>query len=252
VTDRSRGTYFFIHVMKTGGTTFVQHIEENFQPHERYPGPERGPRRREAYAMIDQLRALSPERMAEIKVYVGHFPFVASTFVTPTPTTFTILREPVARTISVLRHAKRYQARMQDATLEQIYDDGFIFPMQIHNYQVKQFAMTPNDRLESHLDVIDIDRHRLDVARANLERVDLLGLHEHYDAFVAEVSNRFGWQCGPVTSLRVHNDHWKVSPELHARIVADNAADIAFYEYALELYGHRRADRSARPTMRSR
>lgn len=232
-------TCFFVHVMKTGGTTFVQHIEANFRPEQMYPGVERGAERRRAYYMIDELRALPEERRRAIKAYVGHFPFVASTLV-GNPVTFTILREPIERTVSVLRHCKRHVDRLRDRSLEEIYEDGYVFPMQIRNYQAKQFAMTRDDKLESHFDVIEVDDARLEIARNNLERVDVLGLHEHYDEFVEAIQHRFGWNCGPVANMRVSTDDWDVSSEFRQRIASDNAAELSFYEYARRLHERRR------------
>jgi hypothetical protein len=231
---------FFIHVMKTGGTTFVQHIEANFRPDEMYPAVERGVRRQRAYYMIDELRALPAERRRTIKAYLGHFPFVATTLLDTEPLTFTILREPIERTVSVLRHCKRHQDRLHDASLEEIYDDGYVFPMQIHNYQAKQFAMTRDDKLESHFDVIDVDDKRLEIARANLERVDVLGLNERYGEFLEAMQRRFGWHYEPIENLRVSTEDWDVSAAFRRRIASDNAADLAFYEYATQLYERRR------------
>ena len=230
--------------MKTGGTTFVQHIEANFRPDQVYPGVERGADRQSAYYMIDELRALPAERRRTIKAYVGHFPFVASTLIESNPVTFTILREPVGRTVSVLRHYKRHDDRLRDLSLEAIYEDGYVFPMQIHNYQAKLFAMTRDDKLESHLDVIDVDDDRLQLAKSNLERVEVLGLHDRYDEFVEQMQHRFGWHYAPVVSLRVSTEDWDVSSAFRKRIASDNAADVAFYEFATQLYERRRRSRA--------
>jgi hypothetical protein len=236
-------TSFFVHVMKTGGTTFVQHIEANFRPEEVYPRAERGPERRAGYYMIDELLSLPEDRRRIIKAYVGHFPYVVSTLLEPRPATYTILREPVERIVSVLKNCKRHEERLADLSLEEIYDDPWVFPLQIHNYQAKLFAMTRDDKLESHLDVIDVDDDRLAIARANLEQVAVLGLQERYDDFVAEMQHRFGWTYAQVPSLRVSNEGWDVTLAFRRRIAADNAADLAFYEYATDLYARRQAER---------
>ena len=89
--------------------------------------------------------------------------------------TVTLLRDPIERTISQLRTAKARRVRFADASLEEIYEDGFEFPFFIHDHQTKVFAMEPGDRLESVLDVIDVDDRRLAVAVANLEKVDVVG-----------------------------------------------------------------------------
>jgi Sulfotransferase family len=232
-------TYFFMHVMKTGGTTFVQHMTANFPPEAVYPGPQRGPERRLAYYMIDELRGISPERRRLIRAYTGHFPFVASQLMAA-DTVLAILRDPVERTLSLLRHCKRYHKRMVDMTLEEIYDDGWVYPLFIHNYQAKLFAMTSDDKLESHLDVIDVDGRRFEIAMANLERVDVLGLHDHYPQFLETMREEYGWTIGDVPDLRVSTEQWEAPPHLPERIAADNAADMALYEHARQLYDRRR------------
>jgi hypothetical protein len=232
-------TYFFMHVMKTGGTTFVQHIEANFPPEAVYPGPQRGGERQRAYYMIDELRGISLERHRSIRVYTGHFPFVAGELV-GADTVLAILRDPVDRTLSLLRHCKRYEERMVEMTLEQIYEDGWVYPLYIHNYQAKLFAMTSDDKLESHLDVIDVDGRRLEIAMANLERVDVLGLHDRYPQFLDTMREQHGWTIGNVPDLRVSTELWEVPPRLPERIAADNAADMALYEHARQLDDRRR------------
>jgi hypothetical protein len=233
-------TCFFMHVMKTGGTTFVQHIYANFPPDAVHPSPA-GPKveRQRAYYMIDELRRISPERRRSIGVYSGHFPFVAGELV-GADVTLTILREPVERTVSYLRHCKRYHERMADMGLEEIYDDGWMHPLYIRNYQAKLFAMTTDDKLESHLDVIDVDDRRLELALANLERVDVLGLHERYPEFLDAVRERLGWTIGDVPDLRVSTEQWDVPPHLAERIAVENAADVALYERARRLHDERR------------
>jgi hypothetical protein len=229
-------TYFFMHVMKTGGSTFVQHVQANFPPDAVYPGPRRGDERQRAYYMIDDLRQISPERRRSIRVYTGHFPFVAHELIAA-DITLAILREPVDRTLSVVRHHRRGEARLRGATLEEVYDDGWIFPLYVHNYQAKLFAMTPDDKLESHLDVIDVDGPRLDIALANLERVHVLGLYERYPEFLETMREEHGWTIGQVPDLQVSPDRDEVSASFRERIAADNAADVVLYERAREIHG---------------
>jgi hypothetical protein len=232
-------TYFFMHVMKTGGTTFVQHIWANFPPESVYPGPTRGVERQRAYYMIDELRRISPGRRRSLRIFSGHFPFVVGDLV-GADVTLAMVRNPVDRTMSFLRHCKRYQERMVDMTLEEIYDDGWMYPLYIRNYQAKLFAMTADDKLESHLDVIDVDHARLEIALANLERVDVLGLHERYPEFLEIMRNQHGWRIDHVPDMRVSTESWEVPPHLLERIATDNAADMALYERAQHLCDSRR------------
>jgi hypothetical protein len=190
--------------------------------------------------MIGQLRRISPERRRSIRIYTGHFPFVASELV-GADVTLAILRDPIERTLSVLRHHRREDPRLREATLEEVYEDGWVFPLYVHNHQAKLFAMTLNDKLESHLDLIDVDQARLEVALANLERVDVLGLHERYPEFLHTVREKHGWKIGDVPDLQVSIGRSEAPSSLRDRIAADNAADVTLYERACELYQERRA-----------
>ena len=239
MTDGTDPVFFFMHVMKTGGTTFVQHLEGNFGPDEVYPPAQRGVDRQRAYYMIDELRNLSPERRDATRLYMGHFPYVVGALV-GADVTLTILRDPVERTVSFLRHCRRYHTKHAEQPLEEIYDDPWMYPLYIRNYQAKLFAMTVDDKLESHLDEIDVDDRRLAGAVDNLERVDVVGLSDRYDQFVDETHRRFGWRIDPAPDLRVSTEGWDVSRAFRARIASDNAADVAFYVYACELHDRRR------------
>jgi hypothetical protein len=233
-------TFFFLHVMKTGGTTFVQHLEHNFAATEIYPRAERGPGRRREYSMIDDLRQVAATRPGSVRMYSGHFPYVASVIV-GADVTLTVLRDPIDRTVSMLRHVKRFTEEHQDAPLEAIYEDAWVFPLYIHNYQAKLFAMTLDDKLESHLDVLDIDAERLAIAKENLEQVDVVGLTEEYPEFVRAVHDRFGWEVRTVSDLNVSDVVDRdVSPAFRRRIAADNAADMEFYEHARSLSERRK------------
>ena len=69
--------FFFVHVMKTGGTTIRAHVNNTFAPHERYPEGSIDEDLVPAKLSVHRLLALPPERHAEIRIYTGHFPFFA-------------------------------------------------------------------------------------------------------------------------------------------------------------------------------
>jgi hypothetical protein len=232
--------FFFVKVMKTGGGTFLRHILANFERDEVYPYKQFDPDMQIANIGINYLTGLPPERRARIRVYTGHFPFVAAELVGLELVTLTILRDPVERTISYLKHCKHYHEQHRSLTLEQIYEDPFSFPALIRNHQAKLFAMTPEDEPESYLDIIEIDDRRLELAKANLERVDVLGLQERFPEFLEEMTRRYGWSFGVVDDRHV-SDESEIPRSFRRRIAEDNAADLAFYEHAQRLWEKRRA-----------
>jgi len=235
------GRYFFVHVMKTAGTTFVRQLQSEFAPEAIYPCRTIdwvSEHDYDAYINIPRLLALTPARRAEIRVYTGHFPYTVCDQVAPGITTLSILREPVERTVSVLKHFKRVEARFRDQPLEAIYDDRQIFRFFVDNHQTKVFSLVPDDNEQAINCGLTIDDARFERARRNLARVDVLGLTEAYDDFVFETRRRFGWwERGPDLALRsnVSTEDWDVEPAFRARIATDNAYDVALYDYAREL-----------------
>lgn len=229
--------FFFIHVMKTAGTTFRRHMEANF-PGRYYPDSamfEKGPPLRQANFMVQRLIERPPAFHASITAYAGHFPFVTAQLLDPRLITMTILRHPASRTVSYLKHCRRYNPQHRDLPFEAIYDDPMTFPMLIHDHQAKVFAITEADEAESVLEVIPIDDRRLTIAMDHLRQVDLIGFSEDYDTFTAQVVDRFGWRIGPKGRWWESTEDWKVPTSLIQRIERDNAADIEFYEFARDL-----------------
>jgi hypothetical protein len=228
-----------MHVMKTGGTTFLWQLKSIFPRGERYPFLA-GEQQRAQYTMVDELRKLTPETRRSLRLYCGHFPFVATTIVEP-DVTMAILRDPVERTVSILRHFKRGADQYRDSPLEELYEDALLFPLFIHNYQTKLFAMTQADTPESHRDVIDVDDARLRIAKQNLERVDILGLADRHDEFLDDLHGRFGWRFPAVPDQRVSDEGREIPASFRLRIAADNAADVDLYESAVVLHERRSA-----------
>jgi hypothetical protein len=238
---KSGGRFFFVHVMKTAGTSFVRRLRQEFPAEALYPCPAIdwiGPHDFEAYINIPRLLALTPERRAEIRMYTGHFPSYVTEEIDPDVTTLTLLRHPLDRTISVLKHFKREEPKFRDASLEEIYDDRETFRFFIENHQTKVFSLAAEDGEDAINCGLTIDRARLERAQAQLARIDVVGLTERYDDFCAELHDRFGWWSGGVDAdarTNVSRLGDEVPAALRVRIEADNAFDLAFYEYAERL-----------------
>jgi hypothetical protein len=227
--------FFFIHVMKTAGGTLRQHLRTNYAPDQFYPLKQFEPDMHRANVRLDYLTSLPPHRRHRIRVFTGHFPFVAAELMGGGFITLTILRDPVERTLSFLRQYRRNHG----GSLEEIYEDPILFPSLIHNHQAKLFAITAEDRPESYMDVLEVDAERLALAKANLDRVDAVGIQERFEEFLALLGERFGWRFGNVSDRNVTEKRADAPESLRRRIAGDNEADMEFYEHARELFGTR-------------
>jgi hypothetical protein len=240
--------YFFIHVMKTAGTALARELKREFGHDAVYP--QRGldwqsANDIEAYVSVPRLRNLSAERRATVKVYTGHFPYMARDVIGPDVVAFTLLREPVDRTVSVLKHFKRIE-RYQDRPLEEIYEELQVYRFFIENHQTKVFSLVAEDNAPAINCAIVTDDVRYARALDNLAHVDVVGLTESYEEFIEELRAKFGWwRNGPDLrrDVNVSRESWDVRPEFRDRIAADNAYDVEFYARATELVAHRRARR---------
>ncbi len=251
--------FFFTHVMKTGGTSLVWQLLTIFEPDEMYPSEvdRSSPNDTTLYYVIPKLLDLSPERRARIRVYAGHFPYVASELLGIDLIRLTMVRDPVDRAVSMLKHVKRLFDDYHDLSLEAIYEDDAIFRSFLDSFQTNVFALTAEERkhalafLESDANTdaqpaarsVPLEPHRFEHAKANLANVDVIGLSEEYGAFVAELHDRFGlWPNGVKQQVRtnVSAEDWPVSAALRRRIAEELTTDIEFYEYAKELVAARR------------
>jgi hypothetical protein len=248
---------FFVHVMKTGGTTLFRNLRDNYPLDQLYPyrkldirydGRKLDIRH---HLSVSYLLNLPPERHRQIRVYTGHFPYVTSELLEGDFTTVTILRDPIERTLSLLRQFRRKVPWVDDSapmpplasrTLEEVYENPFVFEPLVHNHQTKIFSMKESDEPESYMDVINVDRARLELAKENLAKIDVLGVTERFDDFLDDVSARFGWELDRDARANAtpSDDIEPVSAALLRRIADDNALDIELHEHAKQLQEQRR------------
>jgi hypothetical protein len=229
---------FFVHIMKTAGRSVREEIQRNVGDGALYPAPgaQRIPRPRSEslYWDIGALLALSAEDRRSFRAYVGHWPLLAADSLDVDVITLTVLRDPVERTLSLLRMQAESPER-QGLAVEDLYEHWFDYPCLIRDHQTKVLSMTAQDRPETFMDVIDVDRDRLARAKANLERIDHLGVYEHLGDVVREVCRRYGWPEHELGHLNRSSTELEVPDGLRERIAEDNALDSELYEHAVQL-----------------
>ncbi len=273
--------------MKTGGTTLQSQAENNFSPDEMFPSPNDGLTELGKVVRAVEVRQFveqSPEARQRIRFYSGNIPFATADLTCPEAVKIAILRDPVERTLSYLRHCRRDHGEHRSLALEEIYEDDWFFPRFMENYQTKIFAMTPDEALSSQVDptltherpdpemrdklaespefkadlirllraegpsartvlrfadrapteLVVVDDHRLADAKANVERIDVLGVTERFDRVLDHMADRHGWR---IRHGRVLNatEAGEVPASFRARIANDCAADIELYHHARDL-----------------
>ena len=239
---RTRGPFFFVHLQKTAGTSLTSQLRDRFGTAAVYPDtsdlvPEE-PVEVLSVTSVEHLQERWRERRREIQVVTGHFPLCTTELLDDEFRTFTLLREPVSRTLSYLRHHRKMVAGDRHLSLTEIYEDPFRFHGLVHNHMVKMFSLTAQEMTAGALTPVEFTEERLDAAKKGLETVDVIGVQEDYPGFCTQLRRSFGWRLGKERHLnRSQSD--APEAELAERIRTDNAHDIELYRFALELITRR-------------
>ena len=240
-----RQRFFYVHIQKAAGTELRERLKRHFAPQRMYPDPTDG----DVFAVapqvsVRQLLARWELRKAEIDIITGHFPYSTIELLDAEFVTLSVLREPVERTLSQLRHHRKMNPQAQDVPLEAIYEEVFR-PALFANHMVKMFSLTAEEIATSAANDtwamvmrVEFTPARLARAKEQVVQLDVLGLHDQFDGFCDELQSRFGWRLGdPLYANRTAFE--EVAPSLRARIAADNALDVELFEYARTVHDHR-------------
>ena len=234
--------FFVAHMQKTAGTALRDRLRATFPDEQIYPNATDGPDARVAVISVSHLLERWQARGDEIRLLTGHFPVRVRELLGVELVTMTVIRHPVERTLSFLRHqaARRQRGATEDTPLVEIYEDPFRFEAMIQNHMVRTLSLTPEEMAEGDgvLTRVAYTPERLEMAKESLASLDLFGLQEHFEAFCDELAERYGLDVGE--PLRTNTTEPRdVPPGFAERIAEDNALDMELYDFACRLYEER-------------
>lgn len=229
--------FFFVHTQKAAGTSLIFRLRRQFGRAAIYP-PESDKGDVSAVISVDRLLERWRTHGHSTRVVTGHFPLCTVDLLGDNFTTLTVLREPVERTLSYLRHHRQLTPHESKRSLEEIYADPLRFHGLIHNHMVKMFSLTLDEMTDGVLTRVEFTPDRLERAKENLARVDVLGLQASFEEFCNALSRRFGWDLGQWTHVN-RTEPVAVSESFRARIAEDNAMDVELYAFARQLIEER-------------
>jgi hypothetical protein len=231
--------FFFVHMQKTAGMALRRRLINHFGERAVYPahGIDGGDPV-DLSVSTDTLRERVAARGDEIAVIAGHFPLCATGLVDGDFATITLLRDPVDRTLSYLRHHRASAPGDRDKSLEEIYDDAFRFEGFVHNHMTKMLSLTLEEMDFYMLSRVDFTAERLERAKEALAGIDAVGFQERFDEFCDELSSRFGWDLGEPAVVNA-TAPVAVDDAFRARIAEDNAHDVELYAFAQRLHESR-------------
>jgi len=228
--------FFFVHMQKTGGVSLYLRMQREFGDRAVYPDASDGdPVAVSPQIMLPVLLERWAARRDQIRVLTGHFPICTAELLDAEFRTFTILRDPVERTLSYLRHHRNTTPADAESPLEEIYEDPGNFRHFIQDHMVKMLSLKAEElRPTAMMTVIELDRERLETAKRALEGMDAFGLQEDLEEFVLRLKRLYGWDLGPPVRENV-TAPVEVPGSFRERIAEDNRLDVELYEHARAL-----------------
>jgi hypothetical protein len=222
-------------MQKTGGISLYMRLQREFGEQAVYPAPTDGDPAGDAPQLFTRiLLERWSERRDEIRVVTGHFPLCTTDLLDADFTVLTVLRDPVERTLSYLRHHRDTTPADSGLSLEEIYEDPARFRPFIENHMVKMLSLKAPEMTNGMMTVVDLDRSRLRKAKRALRRMDAFGLQEDLEGFAQRLERRHGWRLGPPVHENVTTPS-EVPASFRSRIAEDNRLDMELYEYAQKL-----------------
>ena len=240
--------FFIVHMQKSAGTSLRDRFRNQFPESAIYPNRTDGPDKRLSVISLRHLLERWEARGDEIRLVAGHFPLSTTEVLDAPFVTLTVLRPPVERTLSYLRHQHRINQADAEKSLEEIYEDPFRFNALIRNHMTRMLSLTREELIagDGVLGDVEDTPERLERAKRALEGLNGFGLQPRFDEFCRELTTRYGVDLGePVQSNATGS--LPASQRLVERIARDNALDIELYEFAADLYDERRPSRRMDP-----
>lgn len=234
--------YFFCHMQKTGGISLSRRLRAALGHEAVYPNDTDGPVPRRTISVPHLLERWTVRR-DEIVVVCGHFPLCTRELLDGPFATFTVLRDPVERVLSGLRHQRRSSPTQAGKALEEIYNDRLLAALLFTDHMTRMLSLTLDELdpegngLYSNVDGGD---GRLERAKEALVDLDVIGFQEDYDGFCDELERRYGWDLGEPARLNTSPDDHDDHAALRARIAEDNRNDVELVAFARQLVRERR------------
>jgi hypothetical protein len=232
--------FFFVHMQKTAGISLYMRMQREFGGRGVYPNASDGdPVAVSPQLILPVLLERWAARRDEIRAVTGHFPLCTTELLDADFTTFTILRDPVERTLSYLRHHRAKTPADGELSLEEIYENPRRFRHFIENHMVKMLSLRKEEmRRTAMMTIVDFDEGRLEAAIGALEGMDAFGLQEELEPFARRLERYYGWELGPPVRENV-TEPTEVPASFRRRIAEDSPLDMELYEHARKLLRER-------------
>lgn len=254
-------TFYFLHIHKTAGSTFIGILDRFF--------PTNAICRAQQW---HQLLAIPEHEVGRYQLFRGHFHYCLHTLLPRPPLFMTLLRDPVERAISRFQHLRRDHLHYLYPLARSMSLHEFLrHPLtraQVHNLQVRHLAydfdirafatslgipLTARLEMEETINQLlnDLpDDELLEIAKERLKAFTFIGITERFQESLDLLSHQMLWQrIKEVENRNVAPERMSrsdIDPEALEQLVALNRADIDLYQFAQTLFQQRLRDMHVR------
>jgi O-antigen biosynthesis protein len=171
--------YAILHMPKTAGTTLRTILSEAF-PEDVFPSKYELDVNKGSYLKFAELKS-QREIVATRRFVMGHYliPHLLELF--PDREFITCLREPYARTVSVIGHF----SAVEGIPPQEFLKDSRFLHEQVINNQMRYLAPVPCTNADW---TVEYSESLVDKAMQSLERVKIIGIQERFPQFIARVA----------------------------------------------------------------
>ncbi|MCW8925543.1 MAG: sulfotransferase family 2 domain-containing protein [Xanthomonadales bacterium] len=226
---------FFIHIMKTAGTSLRRMFTANFDESMTYPNDADLRKTKDGFypSLSTIIRRKQAGELRNFKILCGHYPFFLGKLVFNQPRYIVFLRDPIARTISMIEHRKMKTPEFQKLSYEEILDHKTFVKNQLENYQTKVFAFRGVEQCDHDTNIpLEITPENYQLALKRLDEVDVVGLTEFFDESVELIEEKFRFNFNNVLHANRGAYDVQVSEKVRQKIMDINQYDMALYDHA--------------------
>ncbi len=222
-------TLIFLHLPRTGGTTLRDILSKQYSDHETF----------ENKTLLDTDENFNESlvnQMSRYNLIKGHVYFGVHTFIPQTCSYFSMMRNPVERTISVYNYIRKrsnhpYHDLANSLSIEKFIESGE--NIMVNNGQTRLIA---GRETSLNIPFNKLNKSHLEIAKNNINDYFLLiGLTERYDETILLLKHMLRWDT-PYYSIanavrRVQKTD-EMDPVIVDIIKQYNQLDIELYNYA--------------------